>query len=361
MTSIALLVHGVAAVVGSHATAGWWTTDHVLALANVVVAATAVGTIIFGIRAIKSSDAMAASATKQAAASDAIAESARAQNLAGVRPLLVEVPKGILRTGEIDHEGPGKIIWQHAAGGTIVLIVPLRNVGPGTAFVDQVRIGSAEAHIDEPEITSRAIAPGNTASVVSVAPLSFDTAGSHGPLTQALFDGVVTVDVTYADVNSSQRTLTRLTVVATRDKKASLVRRVELYHCDDTWEPIEPPFVCTRLPAELRPQSAEPPIDSPPRVLTDEELATAIVAAHAEGMSFGKSVARDAPAPWLEAVLALKPRMPSNAEASMLQNSDLPIDTLQRDEVRQALRHGFFDALEYAPAAARRPAEPAPS
>jgi len=82
-----------------------------MALADVVVAATAVGTIIFGIAAIKSSGAMADSATKQAAASHRAAESARAQNLAGVRLLRVEVPKGLLRAAQIDHEGRGKILW----------------------------------------------------------------------------------------------------------------------------------------------------------------------------------------------------------------------------------------------------------
>jgi len=75
-------------------------------------------------------------------------------------------------------------------------------------------------------------------------------------------------------------------------------------------------------------------------------LADATAAAHAEGIEFGDSVARDAPALWLEAVLARKPRMPSDLEARLLQGSALPIDFLLHDEVRQALRRGFWDALE---------------
>ena len=63
---------------------------------------------------------------------------------------------------------------------------------------------------------------------------------------------------------------------------------------------------------------------------------------------FGESVARDAPALWLEAVLARKPRMPSDLEARLLQGSALPIDFLLHDEVRHALRRGFWDALERA-------------
>jgi hypothetical protein len=74
--------------------------------------------------------------------------------------------------------------------------------------------------------------------------------------------------------------------------------------------------------------------------------ADAVQAAHAEGFSFGQAVARDAPALWLEAVLARKPRMPSDLEARLLQDSSLPIDSLLHDEVRHALRRGFWDALE---------------
>ena len=75
-------------------------------------------------------------------------------------------------------------------------------------------------------------------------------------------------------------------------------------------------------------------------------LADAVQAAHDEGQEFGTSVARDAPALWLEAVLARKPRMPSDLEARLLQGSALPIDFLLHDEVRHALRRGFWDSLE---------------
>jgi hypothetical protein len=75
-------------------------------------------------------------------------------------------------------------------------------------------------------------------------------------------------------------------------------------------------------------------------------LADAVQAAHSEGFNFGQAVARDAPALWLEAVLARKPRMPSDLEARLLQDSSLPIDSLLHDEVRHALRRGFWDALE---------------
>jgi hypothetical protein len=75
-------------------------------------------------------------------------------------------------------------------------------------------------------------------------------------------------------------------------------------------------------------------------------LAEAVHAAHQEGFTFGQAVAHDAPALWLEAVLARKPRMPSDLEARLLQDSALPIDSLLHDEVRHALRRGFWEALE---------------
>ncbi len=68
-------------------------------------------------------------------------------------------------------------------------------------------------------------------------------------------------------------------------------------------------------------------------------LSDAVKAAHREGHDFGDSVARDAPALWLEAVLARKPRMPSgDLEARLLQGSSLPIDFLLHDEVRHMRR-----------------------
>ncbi|MEV4252866.1 NYN domain-containing protein [Spirillospora sp. NPDC049652] len=109
--------------------------------------------------------------------------------------------------------------------------------------------------------------------------------------------------------------------------------------------PMSPP---TSMPSQPHgpytgPQQISPlpvPAQSAPN------LSDAVKAAHQEGQDFGESVARDAPALWLEAVLARKPRMPSDLEARLLQGSSLPIDFLLHDEVRHALRRGFWDALE---------------
>jgi hypothetical protein len=96
------------------------------------------------------------------------------------------------------------------------------------------------------------------------------------------------------------------------------------------------PVVNPAAPSPYQPQNAAPGVS----------LSEAVQAAHEEGQEFGGSVARDAPALWLEAVLARKPRMPSDLEARLLQGSALPIDFLLHDEVRHALRRGFWDALE---------------
>ena len=90
------------------------------------------------------------------------------------------------------------------------------------------------------------------------------------------------------------------------------------------------------------------PVGGAPAAAPGVSLADAVQSAHEEGQAFGESVARDAPALWLEAVLARKPRMPSDLEARLLQGSALPIDFLLHDEVRHALRRGFWDALERA-------------
>jgi hypothetical protein len=102
------------------------------------------------------------------------------------------------------------------------------------------------------------------------------------------------------------------------------------------------------MPQAPPPQSAGPQAPGQPTPVPGQEmpLADAVQAAHAEGFEFGQSVAREAPALWLEAVLARKPRMPSDLEARLLQDSALPIDSLLHDETRHALRRGFWDALE---------------
>ncbi|RVX46351.1 uncharacterized LabA/DUF88 family protein [Nonomuraea polychroma] len=107
----------------------------------------------------------------------------------------------------------------------------------------------------------------------------------------------------------------------------------------------------TYQPSQLGPYTGPQPAPvTPPSAATAgaTTLSDAVKAAHREGHDFGESVARDAPALWLEAVLARKPRMPSDLEARLLQGSSLPIDFLLHDEVRHALRRGFWDALERA-------------
>ena len=106
-------------------------------------------------------------------------------------------------------------------------------------------------------------------------------------------------------------------------------------------------------PGSAPPSARSAPYSGPQPVMSSGysaqpavSLADAVQAAHEEGQDFGESVARDAPALWLEAVLARKPRMPSDLEARLLQGSALPIDFLLHDEVRHALRRGFWDALE---------------
>ncbi|HLK01488.1 MAG TPA: NYN domain-containing protein, partial [Streptosporangiaceae bacterium] len=120
----------------------------------------------------------------------------------------------------------------------------------------------------------------------------------------------------------------------------------------ESWEPRESRDYA---PAPVHPAARSAPYSGPQPVMPPGyaasqqqtvSLSDAVQAAHEEGQDFGESVARDAPALWLEAVLARKPRMPSDLEARLLQGSALPIDFLLHDEVRHALRRGFWDALE---------------
>jgi len=109
--------------------------------------------------------------------------------------------------------------------------------------------------------------------------------------------------------------------------------------------PVSAPGTGSYVPQQ-GPYSAALPGPSAGSSAGAASLTGTVQSAHAEGLEFGESVARDAPALWLEAVLARKPRMPTDLEARLLQGSALPIDSLLHDEVRLALRRGFWDALE---------------
>ncbi len=121
---------------------------------------------------------------------------------------------------------------------------------------------------------------------------------------------------------------------------------------DSTRHPARNPGIPRRHPPSTSqglygaPPAGHANLPQPVSAPTTISLTDAVQAAHAEGFGFGDAVARDAPALWLEAVLARKPRMPSDLEARLLQGSALPIDSLLHDEVRQSLRRGFWDALE---------------
>jgi hypothetical protein len=110
--------------------------------------------------------------------------------------------------------------------------------------------------------------------------------------------------------------------------------------------PPGPPAPQPYVPPQNGPYSGPQPTSGRASSAGPVSLTDAVQSAHEEGKDFGESVAREAPALWLEAVLARKPRMPSDLEARLLQGSALPIDFLLHDEVRHALRRGFWDALE---------------
>jgi len=112
-------------------------------------------------------------------------------------------------------------------------------------------------------------------------------------------------------------------------------------------QPARPAAVGTEYIPQQDSYDAQLPVPlTAGRAPAGASLADSAAIAHSEGYEFGKSVARDAPALWLEAVLARKPRMPSDLEARLLEGSALPVDALLHDEVRQVLRRGFWDALE---------------
>lgn len=122
-------------------------------------------------------------------------------------------------------------------------------------------------------------------------------------------------------------------ITAEAEKQGQLLLRMKM---EETATPPKP---------QAAPAAPVTPPSTPPATPVDT-VSDAVKTARKEGQDLGESVLRDAPVLWVEAVLARKPRMPSDLERRLLHGSSLPIDFLLHDEVRHALRRGFWDALE---------------
>ena len=71
-----------------------------------------------------------------------------------------------------------------------------------------------------------------------------------------------------------------------------------------------------------------------------------VAAARSEGRRFGEFAANLEGVVWVRRVLESQPRLPADVEANLIQSASPAVSVPLEDDVRQALRSGFWDALE---------------
>jgi hypothetical protein len=258
---------------------GYWTSNHILVLVNVVLAAAAVATAIVGVRTIKASNRVAKSAEDQAKATNTSVTAALQQVELGrmtlaqerealrtsVRPVVVDVPLGVFLTEPPQVSGGGsiRVLQQTRDDGTIWwrrdskdndtarITVPIRNVGPGSAFINSAYLSAGSEYVFAARVNHQVIPPGEMSWIVAEVTL---TDSKNLVVRSKLYTSQLDVGLRYSDVGGGQRTETILTIGASeladeRDppmmSARAAVHHVELFRCTEEWISEAEPFVST--------------------------------------------------------------------------------------------------------------------
>lgn len=126
------------------------------------------------------------------------------------------------------------------------LQVPVRNVGPGPAFIRRVLISPVPGTVFEGQIDSQVIPSGELASTS----LNITDSEPGFPALHAAHEGggTVNVGVLYSDVAGGQRTQTEFRLRrSTLPPYRLTVEQVRLFECDDKWIRSEQPFASSGI------------------------------------------------------------------------------------------------------------------
>ena len=248
-------VQTVWVLMGNEFTHWFANTNHILALANVVVALVAVVAIIFSGKVAKASEKTIEIAGEQIGLGQATLEQERATLLASVRPVIVEVPLGVYRT-EGRKEGnilyptvdEGRVEFDIDRDHSFSIMIPVRNIGTGPAFVHSAMITSNPGSLTTAFVDHQAVPQGELAHVSLDVP-------SDDPFHQAVVNvhltGGLAAMIRYFDVGGVQRTQSVVRVSVRKpdeqewSQRIAYVRQVELFRCDDNWIPEDAPFITT--------------------------------------------------------------------------------------------------------------------
>jgi hypothetical protein len=228
---------------------GFWTANHLLVLLNAVLALATVA-------AVGVSITVARAANRQATATDNTVkatndqlilgrdqlEQEREALLASVRPLVVDVPLGAFvdyRTAQEIDQGAVRSLL--GGDGSIILHVPIRNVGVGPAFLRTAMLLPRPGTILIATTTGNVL-PTNELGAVDILASVSDEAF---PIVKASrLAGSLVIAVDYADLGGQQRTRTLLHLGQTSNETAP-VTQVQLFRCDEKWVRESEPIVST--------------------------------------------------------------------------------------------------------------------
>jgi hypothetical protein len=265
--------------------------NDILLAANIVLAFAALVTAVVGVLAIVSSNRVVEHAAAQAEASadqaresgklavsagaqaKAMDESAQATKeaveaaldqvalaqgslevesqalLASMRPVVVEVPLGLFthqieRLSYVTNIDDGAVSRSFNDDGSVLVGIPIRNIGPGPAFVRDAKLSPNPGMVFDASVDHLVIPSGERAIIWCEA--TEHTIG-FSALKLGLQSGSVKAMVRYSDVGGTQRTQSMMQFrfapeEAAADYATGSVEKLELYGCDDHWAPSNVPF-----------------------------------------------------------------------------------------------------------------------
>jgi hypothetical protein len=197
---------------------GWWTSEHVLALTNVLLAGAALAAIFVSWnatrRTLEKSDAQLSLDT----------DSFRAT----LQPIIVETAAS---PDDID-------IAIFPSSHIIEIRVRMRNVGRGPAFIRKAEITNGRAEPTEIAVPSNNVVPVNEPTTIFY---DENPGRTFFGLVAGGSEYEFAVALNYDDISGAQRTRTVMRVKVTAQGAIEILG-VGIYHCDENWRRERDPF-----------------------------------------------------------------------------------------------------------------------
>lgn len=215
-------------------------SDWVINFGTLILAAAAIVSAWISVVSLKSSKNVLEAATTQSKATVELVEIARAELTASYLPLLADVPQHRDEfVGDVDHFPTVK-----EGGGGQLVSIPVRNVGPGPAFVKFAFLRSADGvGFDvKGEVAQSVTMSGETT-------VALFSSSSNDPSFQSQFrdliKGAFQVIVLYSDFTNNRRRKTTLHIPADKGRNR-IFSNVEVHECDKNWNVTGTPLLVKR-------------------------------------------------------------------------------------------------------------------